>query len=132
MNGQCDLEFLCTIFFIIIHTELLVAKIKSCIPRGLWGGQYFLNIGQAIFFYSIIALRFQPIRRRHRRWLYPNNHLLKMNNHLPLQFTPAILYLGWFAVFVLAVPRYPLDLVNLFIAVSLQVKTFLHVLAIIE
>ena len=26
-------------------------------------------------------------------------------------------------VFVLAVPRYPLDLVNLFIAVSLQVKT---------
>ena len=38
--------------------------------------------------YSIIALRFQPIRSRHRRWLYLNNHLLKMNNHLPLQFTP--------------------------------------------
>ena len=24
---------------IIFHTELLVAKIKSCIPRALWGGQ---------------------------------------------------------------------------------------------
>ena len=32
------------ILFIIIHIELLVAKIKSCIPRALWGGQYFLNI----------------------------------------------------------------------------------------
>ena len=37
---------------------------------------------------SIIALRFQPIRSRCRRWLFLNNHLLKMNNHLPLQFTP--------------------------------------------
>ena len=40
---------------------------------------------------------------------------------------PTFLYLAWFAVlwhvFVLAVPRYPLDLVNLFIAVSLQVNT---------
>ena len=35
---------------IIIHTELLVAKIKSCIPRSLWGGQYFFNIARAIFF----------------------------------------------------------------------------------
>ena len=37
---------------------------------------------------SIIALRFQPIRSRRKRWLFLNNHLLKMNNHLPLQFTP--------------------------------------------
>ena len=47
---------------------------------------------------SIIALRFQPIRSPRRRWLFLNNHLLKMNNHLPLQFTPAFLYLRWFAV----------------------------------
>ena len=39
---------------------------------------------------SIIALRFQPIRSRSSRWLHLNNHLLKMNNHLPLQFTPHI------------------------------------------
>ena len=30
------------IYIIIIHTGLLVAKIKSCIPRALWqGGQYY-------------------------------------------------------------------------------------------
>ena len=32
-----------SIYRIIIYTELLVAKIKSCIPRALWGGQYFFN-----------------------------------------------------------------------------------------
>ena len=37
------------ILYIIIHTGLLVTKIKSCIPRDLWGGQYFFNIAQAIF-----------------------------------------------------------------------------------
>ena len=49
---------------------------------------------------SIIALRLQPIRGHRRRWLFLNNHLLKMNNHLPLQFTSpsAILYLGWLAL----------------------------------
>ena len=43
-----------------------------------------------IIFYFIIALCFQPIRSRRRRWLFLNNHLLKMNNHLRLQFTPHI------------------------------------------
>ena len=37
-----------TITDIIIHTELLVAKIKSCIPRALWGGQYFFNIARTL------------------------------------------------------------------------------------
>ena len=63
----------------------------------------------------IIALRFQPIRSRRRRWLFLNNHLLKMNNHLSLQFIPHFCILDglplWHA-FVLAVPRNPLDLVN--------------------
>ena len=53
---------------------------------------------QVIKIDSIIALRFQPIRSRSSRWLYLNNHLLKMNNHLPLQFTPHISVCGWFAV----------------------------------
>ena len=41
---------ICPAYYIIIHTELLVVKIKSCIPRALWGGQYFFNIALAIFF----------------------------------------------------------------------------------
>ena len=49
-----------------------------------------LSHHRVIVSYSIIALRFQPIRSRSSRWLYLNNHLLKMNNHLPLQFTPHI------------------------------------------
>ena len=39
-----------TTYSIVIHTELLVAKIKSCIPRALWGGQYFFHIARAISF----------------------------------------------------------------------------------
>ena len=46
--------------------------------------------------YFIIALRFQPIRCRHGRLLFFKTHLLKMNNNLPLKFTPAFLYLGCF------------------------------------
>ena len=44
----------------------------------------------------IIALRFQSIRCRRGGLLFLNTHLLKMNNNLPLQFTPAILYIGCF------------------------------------
>ena len=48
-----------TMFIIIIHTEILVAKIKSCIPKLcdkegniflILPGQYFFNIARAIFF----------------------------------------------------------------------------------
>ena len=45
------------------------------------------NLGMS---HSIITLRFQPIRSRCMRWLFLNNHLLKINNHLPLQFTHRI------------------------------------------
>ena len=49
-----------------------------------------MKLNKVITCHSIIALRFQPIRSRSSRWLYLNKHLLKMNNHLPLQFTPHI------------------------------------------
>ena len=45
-SHQC----LLTITVMIIHTELLVAKIKSCIPALWQGRQYFFNIARAIFF----------------------------------------------------------------------------------
>ena len=66
----------------------------------------------------------------------PNNNVLKMNNHLPLQSTPRI-SVSWVAYRTMTCicfgcsalpPRYE----NLFIAVSLQVKTSQHVLVIIE
>ena len=76
---------------------------------------------------SIIALRLQPIRSRRRRWLILNNHLLKMNNHLPLQFNPPPprISVSWMVcrTICFGCSALPLDLVNLFIAVSLQVET---------
>ena len=45
--------------------------------------------------HSIIALRFQPIKSRRRRWLFQNKHLLKMNNHLPLHPSPHRISVSW-------------------------------------
>ena len=60
-------------------------------PFGIASGLIFQDDYARLHNYdSIIALRFQPIRSRGSRWLFLNNHLLKMNNHLPLQFTPRI------------------------------------------
>ena len=54
-------------FLIIIHTELLVTKIKSCIPRALWqGGQYYYDIALALCDQSFnIDLRLRYVVRIH-------------------------------------------------------------------
>ena len=62
------------ISYFIIHTGLLVAKIKSCIPRALWqGGQYYkhyprnlINIARALCDKSSnFDLRLQYVVRIH-------------------------------------------------------------------
>ena len=58
-----------TIYFIIIHTELLVAKIKSCIPKlcdkegnifSILPGQYFFNIARTLCDQSVPKIGYAP------------------------------------------------------------------------
>ena len=121
--------------YIILFTYFLIRHYDSGNVNGEINFLFIINLSlilkcihQSVFslviiIYSIIALLFQPIRSRCMRWLFLNNHLLKMNNHLPLQFTPRI-SVSWMVCRTMTCSCFgcsalPLDLVNLFIAVSL-------------